>query len=159
MMEKMHIQQLFRQNYGKMMRVARSILFDEEECKDVVSDIFANLLHGNNVLSAQTEEYYLMTSVRNQCLKRLRHEEVKRRMAANATSLQTSDDESDDERLSEIDEFVERHLKEQERRIFQLRFSKGFSYEEIAAEEGISRVAVWKHLSHALNQIRNHFKK
>ena len=35
----------------------------------------------------------------------------------------------------------------------------GFSYEEIAAEEGISRVAVWKHLSHALNQIRNHFKK
>lgn len=158
-MEKMHIQQLFRQNYGKMMRVARSILFDEEECKDVVSDIFANLLHGNNVLSAQTEEYYLMTSVRNQCLKRLRHEEVKRRMAENATSLQTSDDESDDERLSEIDEFVERHLTEQERRIFQLRFSKGFSYEEIAAEEGISRVAVWKHLSHALNQIRNHFKK
>lgn len=158
-MEKMHIQQLFRQNYGKMMRVARSILFDEEECKDVVSDIFANLLHGNNVLSAQTEEYYLMTSVRNQCLKRLRHEEVKRRMAANATSLQTSDDESGDERLSEIDEFVERHLTEQERRIFQLRFSKGFSYKEIAAEEGISRVAVWKHLSHALNQIRNHFKK
>ena len=147
-MEKMHIQQLFRQNYGKMMRVARSILFDEEECKDVVSDIFANLLHGNNVLSAQTEEHYLMTSVRNQCLKRLRHEEVKRRMA-----------EIDDERLSEIDEFVERHLTEQERRIFQLRFSKGFSYEEIAAEEGISRVAVWKHLSHALNQIRNHFKK
>ena len=80
-------------------------------------------------------------------------------MAANATSLQTSDDESDDERLSEIDEFVERHLTEQERRIFQLRFCKGFSYEEIADEEGISRVAVWKHLSHALNQIRNHFKK
>ena len=158
-MEKMHIQQLFRQNYGKMMRVARSILFDEEECKDVVSDIFANLLHGNNVLSPQTEEYYLMTSVRNQCLKRLRHEEVKRRMAANATSLQTSDDESEDDRLWEIDEFVERHLTERERRIFQLRFSNGCSYEEIAAEEGISRVAVWKHLSHALNQIRNHFKK
>ena len=158
-MEKMYIQQLFRQNYGKMMRVARSILFDEEESKDVVSDIFANLLHGNNVLSVQTEECYLLTSVRNQCLKRLRHEEVKRRMAENTTTLQTSYEESDDERLSEIDEFVERHLTEQERRIFQLRFSYGFKYEEIAEEEGISRVAVWKHLSHALNQIKNHFKK
>ncbi len=158
-MEKIHIQQLFKQNYAKMMRVARSILFDEEESKDVVSDIFANLLHGNNTLSAQTEEHYLMASVRNQCLKRLRHEAVKRRMTENASPLQTSDDESEDERLSEIDEFVERHLTEQDRRIFQLRFSKGCSYEEIAAEEGISRVAVWKHLSHALNQIKKHFKK
>lgn len=158
-MEKIHIQQLFKQYYGKMMRVARSILFDEEESKDVVSDIFANLFHGNNTLSVQTEEYYLLTSVRNQCLKRLRHEEVKRRMTENASPLQTSDEENEDERLSEIDEFVERYLTEQERRIFQLRFSNGCSYEEIAAEEGISRVTVWKHLSHALNQIKNHFKK
>lgn len=47
----------------------------------------------------------------------------------------------------------------QEQRIFNLRFSYGYSYEEIAAQEGISRVAVWKHLSHVLNLIRNHFKK
>ena len=30
---------------------------------------------------------------------------------------------------------------------------------EIAASEGISTVAVWKHLSHVLTLIRNHFKK
>ena len=57
----------------------------------------------------------------------------------------------------DIDEFVVSHLSEQEQRIFRSRFTDGCSYDEIAAAEDISRVAVWKHLSHALNLIRNHF--
>ena len=65
----------------------------------------------------------------------------------------------EDERLTDIEEWVAAHLSPQEQRIFRLRFTDGCSYEEIAASEGISRVAVWKHLSHALNLIRNHFKQ
>ena len=159
MMKKVDLQQLFRQHYAKMLRVARTLLFDEQESKDVVSDIFAHLLRGQTVLQAGTEEGYLLTSVRNQCLKRLRHEETKRRMeawtAAEAMPLQLYEDE----RLTDIEEWVATHLSEQEQRIFRLRFTDGCSYEEIAASEGISRVAVWKHLSHALNLIRNHFKQ
>lgn len=30
------IVQLFRQHYGKMQRVARSLLYDEQESKDVI---------------------------------------------------------------------------------------------------------------------------
>ena len=159
MMKKVDLQQLFRQHYAKMLRVARTLLFDEQESQDVVSDIFAHLLRGQTVLQAGTEEGYLLTSVRNQCLKRLRHEETKRRMeawtAAEAMPLQLYEDE----RLTDIEEWVATHLSEQEQRIFRLRFTDGCSYEEIAASEGISRVAVWKHLSHALNLIRNHFKQ
>ena len=159
MMKKVDLQQLFRQHYAKMLRVARTLLFDEQESKDVVSDIFAHLLRGQTVLLEGTEEGYLLTSVRNQCLKRLRHEETKRRMeawtAAEAMPLQLYEDE----RLTDIEEWVATHLSEQEQRIFRLRFTDGCSYEEIAASEGISRVAVWKHLSHALNLIRNHFKQ
>lgn len=159
MMKKVDLQQLFRQHYAKMLRVARTLLFDEQESKDVVSDIFAHLLRGQTVLQAGTEEGYLLTSVRNQCLKRLRHKETKRRMeawtAAEAMPLQLYEDE----RLTDIEEWVATYLSEQEQRIFRLRFTDGCSYEEIAASEGISRVAVWKHLSHALNLIRNHFKQ
>ena len=154
-MEKNVIQRLFRQHYAKMYRVARTILYDEQESEDVVSDIFESLLRGQTVLTVDTEERYLLTSVRNMCLKRLRH---------SSTSLENNgyiefpdDSEMEDERLTDIDEFVARHLTEQEQRIFRLRFTEGCSYEEIAAAEGISRVAVWKHLSHALNLIRNHF--
>ena len=157
-MEKKYVQMLFMQHYAKMLRVARTILGDEQESKDVVSDVFANLLHGQTLLMAGSEERYLLTSVRNQCLKRLRNEEVKQRMVEMALADQSAHGQ-DDERLTDIDEFVASHLSQQEQRIFRLRFTDGCSYAEIAASEGISRVAVWKHLSHVLTLIRNHFKK
>ena len=155
-MEKIVIQRLFMQHYAKMYRVARTILYDEQESKDVVSDIFEGLLRGETVLIPDTEERYLLTSVRNQCLKRLRHQDTRLRMET-ATREQATDAEVEDERLTDIIEFVVSHLTEQEQRIVRLRFTDGCSYEEIAAAEGISRVAVWKHLSHALKEIRNRF--
>ena len=152
-MEREVIQQLFMQHYARMHRVARTLLYDEQECEDVVSDIFESLLSGQTVLLPGSEERYLLTSVRNRCLKRLRHEQVKRQAAPPLGP----DDEPDDERLTDILEFVADRLSEQEQRIFRLRFTEGFSYEEIAAREGISRVAVWKHLSHAITAIKKQF--
>ena len=146
-MERHYIQRLFKQHYAKMLRVARTILYDEQESKDVVSDIFEGLLRGQR---------YLLTSVRNQCLKRIRHQEMRHRIEA-APAEQPSDAEDEDEFMTDIVEFVVSHLTEQEQRIFRLRFTEGYSYEEIASSEGISRVAVWKHLSHALKEIRNRF--
>ena len=156
-MERQMIQQLFMQHYAKMLRVARTILYDEQESQDVVCDIFASLLHGHVALMPETAENYLLRSVRNRCLKRLRHTSVP--IAASGYAGQTDDSEEEDERLADIDEFIASHLSAQEQRIFRHRFSDGLSYEEIATAEGISRVAVWKHLSHALNMIRNHFNK
>lgn len=158
-MERQEIQQLFMQHYAKMHRVARAILYDEQESKDVVSDIFANLLHGQTALMPDTAERYLLTSVRNQCFKRIRHMEIKLQMEKVTTTDLVFYSETEDERLTAIDEYVASHLTEQEQRIFRYRFTNGYSYEEIAAAEGISRVAVWKHLSHALNEIKNHFNK
>ena len=155
-METKIIQRLFKQHYAKMLRMARTILYDEQESKDVVSDIFEGLLRGRTMLMPDTEERYLLTSVRNQCLKRIRHQETKLRMEA-APVEQSSDAEDEDKRITDIVEFVVSHLKEQEQRIFHLRFIEGYSYEEIASTESISRVAVWKHLSHALKEIRNRF--
>ena len=157
-MEKKDVQRLFMQHYAKMLRVARTILGDEQESKDVVSDVFANLLHGQTLLMAGSEERYLLTSVRNQCLKRLRWQGVKQRVVETALADQSAHGQ-EDERLIDIDEFVASHLSQQEQRIFRLRFTDGCSYAEIAISEGISRVAVWKHLSHVLTLIRNHFKK
>ena len=155
-MERQEIQRLFKQHYAKMLRVARTILYDEQESKDVVSDIFEGLLRGRTELMADTEQCYLLTSVHNQCLKRIRHQEARLRMET-ASVEQASDAEHEDERMTDIAEFVVSHLTEQEQRIFRLRFSEGYSYDEIASAEGISRVAVWKHLSHTLKEIKNRF--
>ena len=58
---------------------------------------------------------------------------------------------------TDIVEFVVGHLSSQEGRIFRLRFTDGLSYEEIAKAEGISKVAVWKHLSHIITEIKKRF--
>lgn len=153
-MERETVKRLFMQHYARMQRVARTLLYDVQESEDVCQDIFESLLRGETVLVPGTEERYLMTSVRNRCLKRLRHESVTK-----ASPLQTSPEgeKSGDDRLDDIVEFVVSHLSEREQRIFNLRFAEGCSYEEIAAAEGISKVAVWKHLSHAITEVKKHF--
>lgn len=154
-MTKEEIKELFIRHYAGMYRVARTILYDEQESKDVVSDIFERLLRGQITLSPETTERYLLTSVRNQCIKRLNHNEVKRQFAYSYDPY--IEDSDDDNRLNEVVEFAKHNLTLQELRIFNLRFTEGYSYEEIAAMEGISKVAVWKHLSRLLNIIRNNF--
>ena len=153
-MEQEAVKRLFMQHYVKMQRVARTLLYDEKESEDVCSDVFETLLRADMLLEPETEEHYLMTSVRKRCLKRLRHESVTK--APSPLPLWGSASEEDD-RLSDIEEFVASHLSEREQRIFGLRFLEGYSYEEIAVAEGISKVAVWKHLSHAITEVKKHF--
>ena len=153
-MEQEAVKRLFMQHYVKMQRVARTLLYDEKESEDVCSDVFESLLRADMLLEPETEEHYLMTSVRNRCLKRLRHESVTK--APSPLPLWGSASEEDD-RLDDIEEFVVSHLSERDQRIFNLRFSEGYSYEEIAVAEGISKVEVWKHLSHAITEIKKHF--
>lgn len=152
-MEKEEIHRLFIQYYEKMNRVARSILCDEQESEDVISDIFEYLLNHSVVLIPETEERYLLTSVRNQCIKRVHHKEVHQRMVTNTLTNEYEDDE-EDERIADVMEIVENSLSERDKRIFTLRFSEGNSYEEISVIEGICKVAVWKHLSQIVKSIK-----
>ena len=175
-MEQEAVKRLFMQHYVKMQRVARTLLYDEKESEDVCSDVFESLLRADMLLEPGTEERYLMTSVRNRCLKRLRHVAIEHspltidHFTASNSIANNGEDPihngqcsmfnvqcSSDDRLSDIEEFVVSHLSEREQRIFGLRFSEGYSYEEIAVAEGISKVAVWKHLSHAITEIKKHF--
>lgn len=168
-MEQEAVKRLFMQHYVKMQRVARTLLYDVKESEDVCSDVFETLLRADMLLEPETEERYLMTSVRNRCLKRLRHVAIEHspltvdHFAASNSIANNGGDSmlnaqwSMDDRLSDIEEFVVSHLSEREQRIFGLRFSEGYSYEEIAVAEGISKVAVWKHLSHAITEVKKHF--
>ena len=153
-MEREAVRRLFMQHYARMQRVARTVLYDVQESEDVCQDIFESLLRGETVLVPGTEERYLMTSVRNRCLKRLRHESVLQDYRQRTTD---NSQENEDDRMSDIVEFVTSRLPEREQRIFNLRFAEGCSYEEIAAAEGISKVAVWKRLSHAITEVKKHF--
>lgn len=159
-MDNKDIEALFRQYYNRMYRMAVSILYDEQESKDVVSDIFGRLLVSDVKLLSGTVQHYLLMSVRNSCLKRIAQKTIRQRIAQHYVSEQqlAETPEKDELRLERMIEFAKTHLTPRERRIFKMRFLGGMKYEEIGEELGISRVAVWKHLSRITTIIREQFK-
>ena len=55
-MKRETVQRLFMQHYARMYRVARTLLYDEQECEDVVGDIFESLLSSSMELLPDGEE-------------------------------------------------------------------------------------------------------
>ena len=171
-MDKETIAQLFRQYYAQMLSLARCLLYDEDESRDVVSEVFASLLKQTMLIPARSAtegdacpcknvEGYLMTSVRNRCLDLLEHKDVQARFEQ--AYMQTLDDqttpEEDDELLNGLMSFMQRELKPETLQVFKMRHIDGLKYKEIADRMGISRVMVYKHLAQAMEQLKGYISK
>ena len=154
-------EEIYRRHYPAMYRLARTILYDADDCKDVVSDIFARLLRGKVLPQADRIEGFLMTSVRNQCRDVLRHKDV-RECVEKLFSAELRGNQvisiNDDDRLERLMLFVEAELPPLTQQIFRLRFLREMTYEEVAVTVGVSRVTVYNHLSQSLKRIKKHFE-
>ena len=159
-MDKNQIAQLFRQYYAQMLSLARCLLYDEEESRDVVSEVFASLLRPT-MLKPSNIEGYLVTSVRNRCLDLLEHKDVQARFEQ--AYMQTLDDqttpEEEDELLDDLMSFMQRELKPRTLQVFKMRHIDGLKYQEIADRMGISRVMVYKPLAQATEQLKGYISK
>lgn len=160
MLERDEIERLFRTHYGRMYQLARLILHDDEESRDVVSEVFARALDDVSASPASVTGSYLLTCVRNRCLDLLSHRKVKERMQRHYT-LETPPTvltvEAEEDVVGKMLDYVDRQFTPQTRRVFQLRYDEHRSYREIAATLCISEMAVYKHLSQALRQLKEHF--
>ena len=143
---------MFRQHYEKMYNLARCILGDDDESKDVVSDVFTHILVDDVVLMPESEEGYLMRSVRNRCFNLIAHKGVKERVAK---LLLTDADvvlaDNMDERLEQLLLLIDNLEPPIRKLIFRLRYLQEKSYQEVADEVGVSKVTVFNHLSKALD--------
>ena len=161
-MTKEEFENIYRQHYAKMYRLARTMLYDADESKDVVSDIFARLLREKYQPQQNQMEGYLMTAVRNRCRDVLCHKSMRERveklflqesMQSHIISM------NDDDRLERLMQFIEAELPQLSQRIFRLRFLCEMSYEEVAQAAGVSKVTVYNHLSQSLQRIKEHFQQ
>ena len=89
------IEQLFRQHYLRMYQLARVLLKDDAASKDVVSEVFADVLDGKTQLGLDNETItsdsslpsanagsYLLVWVRHKCLNLLSRQKMKDREIA-----------------------------------------------------------------------------
>ena len=168
-MKKKEIEILFRQHYGQMTRLAKRMLYDDEEARDVVSEVFAALIKttGTNRMEILPRhiEGYLMTSVRNRCLNLLEHKDVRAKFEQAYTLEIKQEGQADygdfpsasvEQQLQQIMAYAKQHLTEQTLLVFHMRHIDGMKYQEIADQLGISRVMVYKHLAKAMTTIREY---
>ena len=151
---------MFRQHYEKMYNLARCLLSDDDESKDVVSGVFTIILADDIVLMPESEEGFLMRSVRNQCLNLIAHKGVKEKVAKlliDDTDVILSDET--DERLEQLLLLIDDLEPPIRKQIFRLRYLSEMSYQEVADKVEVSKVTVFNHLSQAMDWIRKQFKK
>ena len=102
MKQEKDMERMFRQHYEKMYNLARSILSDDDESKDVVSEVFTMILADDVVLMPESEEGFLMRSVRNRCLNLIAHKSVKERVTKLLDDADVILSEETDERLDQL---------------------------------------------------------
>ena len=156
MQDKKTIELLFRKHYGRMLLTARTLLRNQEEAEDVVGDVFETLMHSRQELDMNHVESFLLVSVRNTCLNRIRH-----KMAAERARRQQTQEAAEEAYaelpLDDILHYIANELKPQTKQVMMLRYNEGKKYADIASDLGISRVAVYKHLNKALKILKKQF--
>lgn len=161
-MTKEKFEEIFRQHYSAMYRLAKTMLYDADECKDVVSEVFTRLLRGDVVPQEERIEGYLMTSVRNKCRDVLSHKDIRQRVEKLYSQELIQSQVvyiNDDDRLERLMQFVESEFPPLTQQIFRLRFLREMTYEEVAQTVGVSKVTVYNHLSQSLQKIKEYFKQ
>ena len=162
-MKKKEIEILFQQHYGPMIRLAKRMLYDDEESRDVVSEVFATLIKTD--ILPKNMEGYLMASVRKRCLNLLEHKDVRAKFEQAYTLEMKQNMVTDDDTISytsveqwyqQMMAYAKKHLTEQTLLVFRMRHIDGMKYQEIADQLGISRVMVYKHLTKAMNTIKEY---
>ena len=149
-----------------MAKLARTMLYDDEEARDVVSEVFAALIRSDIV--PVNIKNYLLTSVRNRCLSILEHKSVRAKFeqaytlemkSASQPAEEGGGEYQSNDRLRNLMTYAEQNLTKQTLRVFRMRHLQGMKYQDIAVELGISRVMVYKHLTQAMEKIKEYQHK
>ena len=153
-----HIEQLFKEHYSVMLKLAVMLLHDKEEARDIVHGVFAQLLDGDIRFDHEKAKGFLLSCVRNSCLNVMRNRSTREQ----AMRLYLPDDEST-EGLEERVQALQAGLKNLKppicRDIVLMHYRDCMTFKEIAAHFAVSETTIYKHLREAMNQLRLTFKQ
>lgn len=149
------------QQYDKLLRYCYMKLRDRTLAEDVTQETFIRFFESKDYHSIGKEMAYLYTIARNLCIDyfRKQKEELIEDLPAKIQEMPDSSDkvESIVDQLS-IDQALD-HLTDDEREAVVLRFSGELSVEDIAKSMDISRFAVRRRISSALEKLRKEMER
>lgn len=158
-----NLETLFKQHYRQMYRLATILLHDDAESKDIVHDVFAQLLASPTIeLHEQTAAAFLLISVRNRCLNVIRNRKIQERVQRLCLLDQDTTiipPDGGNEELKALSVGISQLMPPICREIIELHFRDGLTFREIAHRLGVSETTIYKHLRSALLQLREHLKR
>ena len=152
--------ELFLAMHPKLIRYATTLMGDADEAKDMVSEVFGKAWQEFDSLNDEASAW-LYTATRNGCLNRLKHQQVEQsHIEAIVLATQTDVDNGywEHEALLQKAEAIARSLPEPTCTILRLCYWEKKTYREVAEQLGISPDTVKKHISKALQMLREEMK-
>ena len=152
------MEQLYEQYYRRLYLFALAMVGDEEDARDIVSEVMASVWQQWQCDADTTPtKSFLYPATRNRCLDVLRHNKVHERYAAMAAA---TDSFSTD---AEVDEYEERiamlyeaigNLPEPDRSIVSCCCLNRLTYKQAASHLGLTEAVVHRRIMRAYKQLR-----
>lgn len=151
-----HIESLFKAHYQAMYRLAFMMLHDEEESRDIVHDVFARLLEGDIRFDSGKAGAFLLSCVRNACLNVMRSHDTRERAMRDFPMDDATPGTSEalEHKVTALLRGIDSLTPPVCREIIVLHYRHGMTFRQIAARLQVSETTIYKHLRHALNQLR-----
>lgn len=150
------IEALYKRYHDRLLTIARTLLGNDDEARDVVSDVFVELLAKGKTPDEGQARNYLTVCVRNKCLNLLEHKRIVKKSATELPA-DLEDAEYEEPPVDEVIDYVNTQLKPNAQQVIEQHFLHKKKYDEIARDMGISRFAVYKHMTQGMRQLRAHF--
>ncbi|MCM1356381.1 MAG: sigma-70 family RNA polymerase sigma factor [Staphylococcus sp.] len=147
---------LYTRCFPPSMRLAMSLLHEEDEARDVVQEVFIKLWESD--IRIENPTAFLMRSVRNACLNRINMLDTREKIRQRLTLEAPPDDVDFEQRDEEVMSAIQRLLTPREREVVDRIYTEGMSYKEAAENLEVSVAAVNKNIVSALKKLRTHFK-
>ena len=147
---------LYIQYFPSSMRLAMSLLHEEDEARDVVQEVFLKLWESDN--RVENPSAFLIRAVRNACLNRISMLDTRDKIRQRIMLDAPPDDIDIDGRNEEVRLAIQKLLTPRERDVVDRIYTEGLSYKDAADNLEVSVAAVNKNIVSALKKLRNHFK-
>lgn len=151
---------LFRNNYRRMYLYAYELMGDREMCRDIVSDVFANIWKNKLDVIDDISPSYLMAAIKNACTSSLRHIATARKYEEeylNACHEYNMDDVTSKRQDMLVRKMLDMVPSPPTREILTECYLNRKTYKKVAEQMGISPDTVKKHIIKSLKLLREAF--
>lgn len=147
---------LYTQCFPPSMRLAMSLLHEEDDARDVVQEVFLKLWESN--IRIENPTAFIIRSVRNACLNRISMLDTRDKIHQRIMLDAPPHDFDLEGRNEEVMSAIQKLLTPRERDVVDRIYAEGLSYKETAHNLEVSVAAVNKNIVSALKKLRTHFK-